>query len=81
MLFINVYILVLHQCHFTTLKRQSTHIKKRTTSPLPKSKSLFFSALIALKPAQWALLRVQRYIFYVEYTSTAHRLVTLFNNY
>ncbi len=29
----------------------------------PKSKSLFSSALIAVRPAQWALLRVQRYIF------------------
>ena len=68
MLFIKCYILVLHQCHFATSNQQSTHIKKRTTSSFSKTKSLFFSALIALQPAQWALLRVQRYTLLMNYT-------------
>ena len=79
MLFIKCFILVSHQCHFATLKRQSTHIKKRTTSSFPKTKSLFFSALIAIQPAQWALLRVQRYTFYMEYATTGTDKITLFS--
>ena len=63
-------------CH--PINQQSTHIKKRTTSSFPKTKSLFFSALIAFQPAQWALLRVQRYIFYMEYTTTETGKITLF---
>ena len=64
-------------CH--PINQQSTHIKKRTTPSFSKTKSLFFSALIAIQPAQWALLRVQRYIFYMEQTITKSCFITLFS--
>ena len=54
---------MLHQCHFATLYAFiHTHKRNELHLPFLKSKSLYFSALIARKPAQWALLRLQRYI-------------------
>ena len=66
-------------CH--PINQQSTHIKKRTTSSFSKTKSLFFSALIALQPAQWALLRVQRYTLLMNYTISFTLFITNDNDF
>lgn len=47
--------------------------------PFSKTKSLFFSALIAIKPAQWALLRVQRYTLLMNYTTFYTQFLTIDN--
>ena len=42
--------------------------KKRSLLLKLKVKSLFFSVLLAVRPAQYALLRVQRYILLANFT-------------
>ena len=63
-------------CH--PLDATAQHKRNELHLPFLKSKSLYFSALIAFRPAQWALLRLQRYSYLLKYTILISLFVTLF---
>ena len=61
-------------CH--PLDATAQHKRNELHLPFLKSKSLYFSALIAFRPAQWALLWLQRYTLFINYAiSSAYKLM------
>ena len=63
-------------CH--PLDATAQHKRNELHLPFLKSKSLYFSALIAFRPAQWALLRLQRYTLFINYTTLKTCFITSF---
>ena len=61
--------LFLFKCLTPFLLHTDTLEKTLLTTSQLKVKSLFFSALIAFGPAQYIVLRLQRYTLFITYTT------------